>query len=80
MFNVVLTKKAVKNFKKLPEELQNKCGEIFDELQYSFAPIRLNVKKLKGYENTYRIRIGLWRIIYKVDNKEKLTLFRSVRI
>jgi mRNA interferase RelE/StbE len=71
MYNVVLTKRAVKNFKKLPEELQNRCGEIFDDLEYSFAPIRLNVKKLKGYENTYRIRIGSWRIIYKVDNNKK---------
>ena len=58
MYNVVLTKRAVKNFRKLPEELQNRCGEIFDDLEYSFASIRLNVKKLKGYENTYKIRIG----------------------
>ena len=71
MYNVVLTKKAVKSFRKLPEELQNRCGEIFDDLAYSFAPIRLNVKKLKGYENTYRIRVGSWRIIYNVDNNNK---------
>jgi len=71
MYNVVLTKRAVKNFRKLPEELQNRCGEIFDDLEYSFAPIRLNVKKLKGYENIYRIRVGSWRIIYKVDNNKK---------
>ena len=71
MYNVVLTKKAAKNFTKLSGKLQNRCGEIFDELEYSFAPIRLNVKKLRGYENTYRIRVGSWRIIYKVDNNEK---------
>ncbi len=71
MYNVVLTKRAVRNFRKLPEELQNRCGEIFDELEYSFAPIRLNVKKLRGYENTYRIRVGSWRIIYKLYNQEK---------
>ena len=67
MYNVVLTKRFIKNFRKLPEELQNRCGQIFDDLKYSFAPIRLNVKKLKGYENTYRIRVGSWRIIYKLE-------------
>jgi mRNA-degrading endonuclease RelE of RelBE toxin-antitoxin system len=51
--------------------LQNRCGQIFDEFNHSFAPIRLNVKKLKGYENTYRIRVGSWRIIYKVIKNEK---------
>ena len=71
MYNVVLTKRAVKNFRKLPEDLQNRYGQIFDELNHSFAPIRLNVKKLKGYENTYRIRVGSWRIIYKVNKNEK---------
>ncbi len=64
-------KKSCKEFYKVPGKLQNRCGEIFDELEYSFAPIRLNVKKLRGYENTYRIRVGSWRIIYKVDNNEK---------
>ena len=71
MYNVVLTKRAVKNFRKLPEDLQNRCGEMFDALNHSFAPIRLNVKKLKGYENTYRIRVGSCRIIYKVNKNEK---------
>ena len=71
MYDVVLTKKAIKNFRKLPEDLQNRCGQIFDALNHSFAPIRLNVKKLKGYENIYRIRVGSWRIIYKVNKSEK---------
>ncbi len=78
MYNVVLTGRAVKSFKKLPEEIQNQCEEIFDELQNSFAPIRLDVKKLKGYENTYRIRVGSWRIICKINNKEKFILIYDI--
>ena len=78
MYNVVLTKRAVKNFRKLPEDLQNWCGQIFDNLNHSFAPIRLNVKKLKGYENTYRIRVGSWRIIYKVSKNEKSILIYDI--
>lgn len=41
MFNVVLTKKAEKSLARLPEDVQNSCGEIFDELQASFAPLKL---------------------------------------
>ena len=78
MLNVVLTSRATKNFRKLPEEMQNRCQEIFDALQNSFAPLRLDVKKLKGYENTYRIRLGKWRIIYKVDTKKKLILIYDI--
>ncbi|CAG0968595.1 MAG: type II toxin-antitoxin system RelE/ParE family toxin [Candidatus Methanoperedens sp.] len=71
MFNVVLTKKAEKSFLHLPEEVQNSCGDIFDELQFSFAPIKHDIIKMKGHNNIYRIRVGDWRIIYKVDKKIK---------
>ena len=49
MYNVVLTKRAVKNFRKLPEDLQNRCGQIFADLNHSFAPIRMsrNLKDMK---------------------------------
>jgi mRNA interferase RelE/StbE len=78
MYKVALTKKAIKNFQKLPDNLRDRWGEVFDELQYSFAPLRLDVKKLKGFKNTYRIRLGSWRIIYRVDNNEKSVLVYSI--
>lgn len=29
---------------------------------------QLNVKKLKGYENRFRVRVGKFRIIFDTDN------------
>jgi len=29
-------------------------------------------KKLKGYDSLYRIRVGKFRIVYKIDEKEKI--------
>ena len=59
MYRVILTKRAEKSLTALPEDVQSRCGDVFDELQYSFAPIRLNVKKIKGHTGTYRIRLGV---------------------
>nr|WP_287708457.1 MULTISPECIES: type II toxin-antitoxin system RelE/ParE family toxin [unclassified Microcystis] len=33
--------------------------------------------KLKGYDDTYRIRIGDYRIIYKIQDKEMLIIILS---
>jgi mRNA interferase RelE/StbE len=36
------------------------------------------VKKIKGYDETYRIRFGDYRVIYKVQDKELIILLLSV--
>mgnify|MGYP001308288836 CR=1 FL=1 len=36
------------------------------------------VKKLKGYDNTYRVRVGDYRIIYEIKDKELIVLLLSV--
>ena len=35
------------------------------------------VKKLKGYENTYRVRVGNYRIIYEIYDRETIVLVLS---
>jgi mRNA interferase RelE/StbE len=78
MYRIVLTKRAEKSFVALPEDVQSRCGDVLYELQYSFAPIRLDVVKLKGHTGTYRIRLGDWRIIYNVDKKSKLIIVYDI--
>ena len=71
MFKIILSKSAEKSFAKLPSNIQNSCAEIFYELECSSTPIRLDVKKLKGHQDVYRIRVSGWRIIYRFDKKDK---------
>jgi mRNA interferase RelE/StbE len=33
---------------------------------------RLECKKLKGYEDQWRIRVGDWRVVYIIDDAAKL--------
>ena len=39
---------------------------------------KFDVAKLKGYENTYRIRIGNLRIVYEVNWDEKRILIHFI--
>ncbi len=78
MYTVNLTKKAAKSYDKLPEKLKNEIRDALNELQYSFAPNGLDVKKLKGCKSTYRVRVGHWRIIYEIDIKEKSILIYGI--
>ncbi len=42
-------------------------------------PRPTGVKKLKGYDETYRIRFGDYRVIYKVQDKELTANIDQVR-
>jgi len=37
-----------------------------------------DVKKLKGYDDTFRIRIGGWRIIYELRRREKTIIVYEI--
>jgi mRNA interferase RelE/StbE len=72
LYRVVLTNKASKGLERAPDHIRKKAFEALDALQESFAPVKqFDVKKLKGFDDTFRIRIGDWRIIYELRRKEK---------
>ncbi len=50
---------------------------VFDEMpkwQQPFGP--LDIKKIRGYEHYYRIRIGDYRIGFKIENKNIIIFYR----
>jgi mRNA interferase RelE/StbE len=42
-------------------------------------PFPLRGRKLHGVEHTYRIRVGVYRVIYQVDRQKKLVVVHHVR-
>ena len=72
-YTVLISKSVRKHLDRLPEEVKPRT---FAEIQSLAANPRPNgVKKLKGYSDQYRIRVGNYRIRYKIDDDS-----RNVRI
>lgn len=79
MYRVVLTRRATKGLEKAPKHIKTRAVEALDALQGSFAPVKqFDVKRLKGAEGAFRIRIGDWRIIYEVRRKELLIIVLQI--
>ena len=79
MYRVVLTRRARKGLEKSPGHVRRKSVDAIDALQQSFAPVKLfDVKKLQGYDNVFRIRIGNWRIIYELHKDEGLIVILEI--
>ncbi|WP_414622388.1 type II toxin-antitoxin system RelE family toxin [Calothrix sp. CCY 0018] len=63
-YEIKISKSASKQIKKLSSELQERIQNKIDELAIEPRPDK--VKKLKGRENGYRIRVGDYRILYDI--------------
>jgi len=64
IYEVKFTKGARKMFRKLSQQLQDRIQTQIDDL--AIEPRPNGVKKLKGEENSYRIRVGDYRVIYDI--------------
>ncbi len=64
IYEVKFTKGARKMFRKLSQELQDRIQTKIDDL--AIEPRPNGVKKLQGEENSYRIRVGDYRVIYDI--------------
>jgi mRNA interferase RelE/StbE len=79
MFTVKIKRKALKNLAKIDQEQKRHLKETILLLKNDPIPFKkIDICKLKGYDNTYRIRIGMIRIVYDVLWKQKTILIHYV--
>ena len=71
MFEVFLTSRAERDLKVFPQNLRPKFYALLESLEFNYFPDYQDVKKLKGAENSYRVRFGDWRVVYTVDFEKK---------
>ena len=67
VFKVLIEKKARRQIEKLTEDVKARIIEALKELEKGFSA-RLDIKKLKGTKNHYRIRVGDYRILFVLDS------------
>lgn len=73
MYRIIIKKKAKKFIDKLPQNEKRRVVAAIEQL-----PNGENIKKLKGYSDLLRVRVGEYRIIYTVDNGELIVLVIDV--
>ena len=77
LYHISIDKRIEKDLKRVPGYIADRFSRILDELEVDPINRRpgLDTKNLKGYSNIFRIRIGDYRIVYAVDDKN-----HSVRV
>ncbi|MDI3474568.1 MAG: mRNA interferase RelE/StbE [Thermococcaceae archaeon] len=74
-YKVILHRNVLKSLKQAPDNIKRRFYELIEELKFNPVPSeRFDIKKLKGRENTFRVRLGKYRTIYELEKDELLIL------
>ncbi|ACS33901.1 type II toxin-antitoxin system RelE family toxin [Thermococcus gammatolerans] len=68
---LLISRKATKELREVPEKERELIKDRISKLAF-FPLARLDVQKLRGYENIYRLRVGEYRIIFEYQKRERL--------
>lgn len=76
-YTVIIPKPVQKQLDNLPNEMRDRVIE--KVLLLSEDPRSSGVKKLKGFDNEYRIRVGDYRVRYEINDKDSVVVILSCR-
>jgi len=66
LFQVIISQRARKSVKRLPKHYKQRIIELLIFRENPVPAEYYDIKKLKGYTDTYRARIGDVRVIYEI--------------
>lgn len=75
-YTVVLTETAEKELRRLPSKVIEKIIAVLKSMEENPRPT--GCKKLKGYKNLWRVRVGDYRLIYAIEEVIMLVDVREV--
>ena len=61
-----------KEILRIPKHIQQKTYRILASIKSNPISLAPNTTSFKGYKNTYRTRIGKYRLVYQIRNNEKI--------
>jgi mRNA interferase RelE/StbE len=71
-YQVEFSKPALKQFQRLPREVQERIAPRIDALAADPRPH--GVEKLEGEDDFYRLRVGSYRVVYTIRDRLLLVL------
>ena len=71
-YTVRLDSRTLKTLDRLPGDMHGRVMRKLESLQEDPRPV--GVEKLAGPEDLYRVRVGDWRIVYAIRDRELVVI------
>ena len=77
MYRIEYRKAAIKDLDEIPVAIQERIFSVVDSL--GLNPFPRGIRKLKNEKKRFRIRVGVYRVVYRVFSSEKLVIVEFIR-
>lgn len=77
MYTIAYSKEAAKSLERMPRNMAQLIREKLEIIAVDPYADHPNAKKLQGREG-YRLRVGDWRVIYKMQNEQLIVLVLKI--
>jgi mRNA interferase RelE/StbE len=77
MYNIEFVTSAAKEFRSLEYQIKHRVAEAIDNLKVNPRP--RGVIKLHGQDNLYRISVGIYRVVYEINDHLKIIRITKIR-
>jgi len=68
-YSIEFVKSARKDFERLPTQMRGKVTEALQLLAVNPYSELIRVKKMKGADSLYRVRVGDYRVVYEIRKR-----------
>jgi len=72
---ILISNKAEKQLRSLPQTAQQRIREIFIQLYAAGIKTNIDIKKLKGHPNHFRVRIGEYRVRFEFEKPDLIKIY-----
>ncbi len=77
-YEVYLTRKAMKELDDIEPPSRKRILDALTMLRDHGFSGRLDIKKLKGYKNHYRLKVGKYRILFELEKPRKIIVYAII--
>lgn len=76
-YEIQFANSAAREFRELPEEIKSRVSAAVEALKENPRP--RGFRKIRSRQGLYRIRVGQYRAVYEIDDRQKLIVVTRVR-
>jgi mRNA interferase RelE/StbE len=76
-YQIEFVSSAAKEFRTLEPSIKRRIASTIDTLSQNPRPV--GVRKLRGHQNLYRIRVGDYHIVYEIDDQVRVLWITRIR-